>query len=92
MSSADFEAKLSVLTSGEMVQAKNDPERLALMFERLLNSAAFTIAMMGKGENKAMNELLTGAESYLVEATASHAKSARLMTMIFDSSRPGDSR
>ena len=85
---SDFETKLAVLTSAEMTAAKHDPERLALMFERLLNSAAFTIAMMGKGEAKAMNELLTGAEAYLGESVAGHAKSARMMTAIFAGKSP----
>jgi len=76
---SDFTTKLSVLTSRELSEGKGDPDRMAEMFERLLNSAGFTIAMMAGGDKKAMDQLLAGAESYLYEAAASHAPMAKLM-------------
>lgn len=79
---ADFTTELSLLTTREFTAAKNDPERLATMFERLIGSAAFTIAMMAEGEPQKMGELLAGAEAYLYEETASHAEMARFLAKV----------
>jgi len=76
---SNFTARLSALTSAEMAAARGDGERLATMFERLLHSAGFTIAMMADGDKKRMDELLTGAESYLYEAAAEHAPVGKLL-------------
>ena len=79
MTAPDFTTELSLLTTKEYYAAKGDPERIANMFERFINSAAFTIAMMAGGDSEKMSELLAGAESYLNEAAASHAPMASLM-------------
>lgn len=76
---ADFTTELSLLTTKEYTAGQNDPERIANMFERLINSAAFTIAMMSGGDAEKMSELLSGAEAYLNEAAAGHAPAARFM-------------
>lgn len=78
----DFTTELSLLTTREFTAAKNDPERLATMFERLIGSAAFTIAMMAQGEPQKMGELLAGAEAYLYEAAAGHAEMARFLAKV----------
>lgn len=76
---ADFSTELSLLSTREYTAGKNDQDRLATMFERLIGSAAFTIAMMAEGDPQKMGELLAGAEAYLYEAAAGHAEMARFL-------------
>lgn len=75
----DFTTELSVLTSAEFTQGKNDPARISTMFERLIASAGFTIAMMAEGDAVKMQELLAGAESYLYESAAEYAAMAKML-------------
>ena len=75
----DFSTELSLLTTREMTAAQSEPERMATMFERLINSAGFTIAMMAEGDPNRMGELLAGAEAYLYESAAGHAEIARFL-------------
>jgi hypothetical protein len=66
----NYAEELSKLTAREMRAAAGDPERSSDVLERLLSSAAFTIALMSGTDKKLTNELVTGAEGYLVEETA----------------------
>lgn len=70
---------LSGLCATELSAAKADPDRVAEMIERLLNSLAFTIAIGAKGDPKGMDQMLEGATSYLFEAAGSHQKAAALI-------------
>lgn len=79
---ADFSSELSLLSTREFTAAKNDPDRMATMFERLIASAAFTIAMMAEGEPQKMAKLLAGAEAYLYETAAGHAEMARFLAKV----------
>jgi len=63
----------------ELSAASGNPERSAEMIERLLNSLAFTIAIAARGDPRGMDEMLSGASSYLYEAAAGHAKMGQFM-------------
>lgn len=78
-----FAEKLSALTSAEMRETHFAPDRMERMseiIERLLFSAAFTIALAAKGDRSAMEKLLTGAESYLYESAAKLAPAGEILS------------
>lgn len=79
---SDFGDKLSGLCSMEMVAVRGDAERTGEMIERLVNSLAFTIAIAAKGDPKAIDTFLKGAEAYLYESAAGHAKIAKFMASV----------
>lgn len=74
-----FADKLAVLVSMEMADAHKDADRQAVVLERLLHSAAFTIGLMAKGSAETANNLLTGAESYLYDTAAGFAPIGKFM-------------
>lgn len=71
-----FADSLSALCAFELCRSEGDHERRGEMIERLLSSLAFTIAMAAKGDPRGMEEMLRGAEAYLYECAAGHAKIA----------------
>lgn len=60
----DFADELHKLTSREAVAAQNDPERIAFMFERLAAALGFTAAIACRGDARAIDQMLAGAEAY----------------------------
>ena len=76
---SDFADRLSALVSKEMAEAHGDQERIGIIIERLIHSAAFTIAIAAEGNAKGMETLLHGADAYLYEAATDHAKVGQLM-------------
>ena len=64
MEKSSFADRLSALVSGEMVAAKRDPDRMAEVVERLSAALGFSVALMARGDAKAIDELMTGAEAY----------------------------
>lgn len=74
-----FSDRLSGLCAMELAGAHGDAARIGEMIERLISSLAFTIAIAAKGNPKAVDEMLKGAEAYLYEAAASHQKAAQLL-------------
>lgn len=74
-----FGDRLSALCAMELSDAHGDPERIGAMIERLVNSMAFTVAIAAKGDPKAVDEMLKGAESYLYEAATSHQKAGQFL-------------
>lgn len=77
---SDFATKLSGLVAKEMADAHGDAERIAVVLERLTHALAFSIAIAAKGDPKAMQNFLTGAESYLYETAAGLAPFSEIMT------------
>lgn len=69
-----FADALSAVCAMELSAAKDDPERIGEMIERLINSLSFTIAVACGGDTKRMDEMLTGAEGYLATAVTQHKK------------------
>jgi hypothetical protein len=67
---ADFASKLSLLVSQEMAAAHGDADRVGIVIERLLYSAAFSIAIASRGNQDGLSEMLQGAESYLYQEAA----------------------
>lgn len=64
----DFGEKLGALVAKEAAGA--DPGKMAEILERLLHSAALTISLMSKGDAKAIDTLVAGAENYIAEEAA----------------------
>lgn len=69
-----FRDRLARLCSAEQAACKHDPEAMSDMLESLLNSAAFTLALFGRGNIAAMSELAEGAEGYLMERATDFCK------------------
>lgn len=69
-----FADNLSALCAMELAAAHGDEDRIGEMIERLINSLSFTIAVAARGDVKAMDTMITGAESYLATAVAGHQK------------------
>lgn len=78
----DFEDELATLARREFQAAKDDPERIAVMIERLMHTAGFTIAMGTDGDSKAMSTLLIGAEAHLNESASESALMAQFLKAI----------
>lgn len=76
---ADFSSELASLCHKEFMASKGNPDRIADMVERLMDSAGFTIAMGTDGDAKAMSTLLMGAEAYLNESASLHSETAKLL-------------
>jgi hypothetical protein len=74
-----FGDRLSGLCAMELSAAHGDADRIGEMIERLLNSLAFTIAIAANGNPDGMSTMLMGAESYMNEAAAGHAKMGQFM-------------
>ncbi len=74
-----FRDRLARLCSAEQEACKHDPDAMSDMLESLLSSAAFTLALFGRGNIQAMSELAEGAEGYLLERSTDFCKVVRLM-------------
>jgi hypothetical protein len=73
----DFPGKLSALVALEMSEA--DADGKALVLERLLHAAAFTISIIARGDAKTTDKLLMGADSYLTEMATGFAPFGKIM-------------
>lgn len=69
-----FADGLSALCAMELAAAHGDEDRIGEMIERLINSVSFTIAVASRGDMKAMDTMIAGAESYLATAVTGHQK------------------
>jgi hypothetical protein len=78
-SRVSFADKLSALCAMELSNAHGDPARIGAMIERLANSMAFTIAIAAHGDAKTIDDMLSGATSYLYEAATSHQRMGEFM-------------
>lgn len=77
--SVGFRDKISALCALELSGKNRHPEALSEMIEALTNSLAFTVSMAAAGDPSRVQELLTGVEHYLYEATGSYAKVGKLL-------------
>jgi hypothetical protein len=76
---SDFTDKLAVLTSAEMVDARNDSDRMGVMIERLAAALGFTIAIAARGDPSGIDEMMAGAEAYAHQEAVDKARVARFM-------------
>ncbi len=74
-----FRERLAILCAAEQEACQHDPDAMSEMLESLLNSAAFTLALFGRGNIAAMSELAEGAEGYLLERSTDFCKVVRFM-------------
>jgi hypothetical protein len=74
-----FRERLARLCSAEQEACQHDPDAMSEMLESLLNSAAFTLALFGRGNIAAMSELAEGAEGYLLERSTDFCRVVSLM-------------
>lgn len=75
--SGDFQQKLSAMVAKELC---GDADAIGALIERLTDSLGLAIAVASRGDVSQADELLTGAEGYLAECVANHAKLAAFMT------------
>lgn len=76
---AGFATKLAVLTSSEASAAHSDAERMGVMIERLAAGLGFTIAVATRGDARAIDEMLAGAEAYAHAEAVDKSRLARFM-------------
>lgn len=79
MTTEEFSDKLSALLSGEAARARREPERYAVMIERLASGLGFTVAMAAQGDGAKIDTLLTGAEAHAHQEAVQKAEFARMM-------------
>lgn len=84
----DFAERLGKLVSRELPQARKDPERLAIMVEKLIAGAGLAIAVGCNGDPKSIEAMLQGVEAYLYESAAQYAGVGTLTAEIDKRSRP----
>lgn len=75
-----FDDKLAHLVTKEITQSLNDPEKMAMIVERLAAGLGFAIALAAKGDAKTIETLLMGAENHVAEVAADRAPSAKLIS------------
>jgi hypothetical protein len=76
----NFGDQLSALCAKATADAHGKPDLMGEIIERLLNSTAFAIAIASGGERERMDNMLTGAEGYLVETAIGYMKVAAFMS------------
>lgn len=81
----DFEEELARLVSGELAEAREDPERYATIIERLAGHLGFAIAMAARGDAKMIDEFITASEDF---AHATAVDLAPMSQLIANSIRP----
>lgn len=79
MSAGSFTDELAKLTSIEAAASKGDPERLALMIERLSAALGMTIALATRGDPRGIDEMIEGATAFAHGEAVEKARVFRLM-------------
>lgn len=74
----DFAPKLQGLCASTLADNRSREDG-AEMIEAQLSALAFTIAMVCAGNPKAIDEMLHGANSYLVERCADHRRAGAVL-------------
>ena len=82
----EFQHKLSALVSKQLC---GDADAIGTAIERLTDALGLAIAVACRGEVSHADELLTGAEGYLAECVANHARLAAFMADCRNAVRPG---
>lgn len=77
-----FREKLAALCAGEMVHARRDSNRAAEMIEGLGSSIGLTIAVISRGDGKAVDALSAGIDWYIQEEVSRQAGVSRLLKAI----------
>ena len=62
-----FANKLSIICTEELLEAKDDLERIGEMMERLAHALSWTIVVSSDFDSKKIQYILTGIEQYLYE-------------------------
>lgn len=78
-----FKPKLQVLCASTLADNRSIEDG-AEMIEAQLAALAFTIAMVCQGNPKAMDEMLHGANAYLIETAASQRHAGEVIGHIWD--------
>lgn len=79
---SDFATQLSALCAKEAAAAKNDPDRMADMIERLATALGFTVAMAVKGDPAGIDQLMAGAEAHAHREAVEKAPLAALTRLV----------
>lgn len=83
-----FADRLGSLVAREVNVAKNDPDHMAVVIERLAAALGFTAALAAKGDPKTIDTLLAGAEAYAHAEAVDKAPVAALMDLMKQGRRP----
>ena len=74
-----FADDLAKLVSKEAAAGKNDPDRMAAMVERLAAALGFTVALACRGDPRAVDEMLAGADAHAHAEAVEKSTLFRLM-------------
>lgn len=83
-----FADRLASMVAKEAHAAKNDPDHMAVVIERLAAALGFTAALAAKGDPKTIDTLLAGAEAYAHAEAVDKAPLAALMEIMKQGGRP----
>lgn len=79
MSAGNFTDDLAKLVSVEAAASRGNPERLAVMIERLSAALGMTIALATRGDPRGIDEMIEGATAFAHGEAVEKARVVRLM-------------
>jgi len=85
-----FIETVQALAAKEAAQAHGDADRLGAMVEGLARALGFTVAIACRGDAKAIDEMMTGAEAYAHAEAVEKAPFGRFMALAKGISSPTD--
>lgn len=81
MENKTFAEGLASFTAREAAAAKNDPDRMGEMVERLAAALGFTVALAAEGDAELIDKLMVGAEAHAHAEAVERAPLVRLMRL-----------